>query len=268
MEKIADSVRQRATRNARRMKRLVAHLRRVGDDERLRSAAVSYGRLDYPGAEIHLRLSSRDEFHRLSSCEKEPWTVRWIEQHLGPGEVLYDVGANVGAYTLLAAVVADARVVAFEPGPANFAALAANVELNAVGERVLAVPMALGDTPHSALLDRDAAVPGKAPRLGQIAADKTTTVLVDRLDDMIDRFSLPPPDHLKLDVDGAELEVLAGSQRLLGSGRLRTLMVELELEREVELRALIEGSGFELVERATGRSRHPAAPAYGLFAAA
>src|SRR5919106_5118479 len=154
---------QSLARTARRLRLLKAHLRRVATDERIRSAAVTYGRLDYSGAEIHLRLTSRPEFHRLSSCSKEPWTVRWIEDHLRPGEVMYDVGANVGAYTLLAAVaVPGARVVSFEPSPANFAALCANVELNEVAERVIAVPLALGDRPRSAALDRDAALPGSA----------------------------------------------------------------------------------------------------------
>ena len=153
-------------RTTRRLRNLRDHLRRVGTDERLRSAAVTYGRLDYPAAEIHLQLTSRDEFHRLRSCEKEPWTVRWIEEYLEPGEVLYDVGANVGAYSLIAAVgVPGSRVVAFEPGPANFAALCANLELNAVVERVIAVPLALGDRPRAASLDRDGAVPGTAPRV-------------------------------------------------------------------------------------------------------
>src|SRR4051812_16333710 len=112
---------------------MFSHLHRVATDERIRSASVTYGRLDYEPAEIHLGLTSRDEFHRLRSCEKEPWTVRWIEEYLKPGQVLYDVGANVGAYTLVAAIaVPEARVLAFEPAPANFAALSGNLELNDV----------------------------------------------------------------------------------------------------------------------------------------
>jgi FkbM family methyltransferase len=256
-------------RAGRRLSNLIAHVRRVATDERIRSAAVTYGRLDYPAAEIHLRLTSRPEFHRLSSCEKEPWTVRWIEDYLKPGEVLYDIGANVGAYTLLAAVAKPGlRVVSFEPGPANFAALCANVELNAVGERVIAVPLALGDRPRSALLDRDGAVPGTAPRIvdGTPSQDATIAVLVDRLDDVVPRFDLPSPDHLKLDVEGAELEVLAGGERLLAAGGLRSVMVELDQRRGSEVADRLVGAGFELVERASGRDRARATPDYGLFA--
>ena len=258
------------TRTTRRLRLLVAHLRRVATDERLRSAAVTHGRLDYPGADIHLRLSSRQEFHRLSSCSKEPWTVRWIEDYLEPGDVLYDVGANVGAYTLLAAVaVPGMRVVSFEPSPANFAALCANVDLNGVSDRVIAVPLALGDRARSALLDRDAAVPGGSPRLGNaVPAEAATKVLVDRLDDVIRRFDLPTPDHLKLDVEGGELDVLAGGERLLASGGVRSAMVELDRERGSDVVDHLVSLGFELVERASGRDRGPTMPTYGLFARA
>jgi FkbM family methyltransferase len=239
----------------------------VATDERLRSAAVTYGRLDYSGAAIHMRLTSRQEFHRLSSCAKEPWTVRWIEEHLDPGDVLYDVGANVGAYTILASVaVPGVRVVSFEPSPANFSALCENVELNAVGEQVIAVPLALGERARWARLDHNATVAGGSPRLDERGptAD-ATSVLVDRLDDVVERFDLPSPNHVKLDVDGAELEVLAGASRLLGSGGMRSAMVELDRERGEQVIHRLVSFGFKLVERASGDDRLPGMPTYGLF---
>jgi FkbM family methyltransferase len=255
-------------RSARRLSNLIAHLRRVATDERIRSAAVTYGRLDYPAADIHLRLTSRAEFHRLSSCEKEPWTVRWIEEYLKPGEVLYDVGANVGAYTLIAAVaVPGLRVVSFEPSPANFAALCANLELNAVSGRVVAVPLALGDRPRSALLERNGAVPGTAPRVVDgVRPEEAMVVLVDRLDDIVPRFDLPTPDHLKLDVEGGELEVLAGGERLLAAGGVRSVMAELDQERGGKVTDLLLSFGLELVERSSGREHARTSPDYGLFA--
>jgi FkbM family methyltransferase len=253
-------------RTTRRLRNLARHLGRLADDERIRSAATAYGRLDYPKAAIHLRLTSPEEFYRLKSCSKEPWTVRWIEQYLKPDEVLYDVGANVGAYTLVAAVaVPGARVVAFEPGAANFAALCANLELNEVGERVIPVPLALGDHPRPAPLE-GAGVPGASPSLnGATEGERGMTVLVDRLDDVVDRFGFPPPDHLKLDVDGGELEVLAGAERLLGGGGVRSAMVELDRVRGPEVTERLCGLGFELAERSAGRDRPATAPSYGLF---
>ncbi len=254
-------------RAARRLRNLTAHIRRVGTDERIRSAAVGYGRLDYPGAEILLGLSSRAEYHRLGSCAKEPWTVRWIERYLKPGEVLYDVGANIGAYSLLAAVLApQARVVAFEPGPGNYAALCANLELNSVTDRAIALPLALGDEPRAAPLGRDASVPGASMALEPGPPETPAiTALVERLDDVIERFRLPAPTHMKLDVDGAEGAVLAGGKGILASGELRSLMVELDLERGGEVIEFLDGFGYGLVERSTGANRARNSPDYGLF---
>jgi FkbM family methyltransferase len=253
-------------RTIARLRNLVRHLGRLADDERIRSAATAYGRLDYPNAEIHLQLTSPEEFYRLKSCSKEPWTVRWIEQYLQPGEVLYDVGANVGAYTLVAAVaVPGARVVAFEPGAANFAALCANLELNEVGERVMPVPLALGDSARPAPL-QGAGIAGASPSLNGVAGrEHGTTVLVDRLDDVVDRFGFPPPDHLKLDVDGGELQVLAGAERLLQGDGIRSAMVELDRVRGAEVTERLTALGLELAERFSGSDRPADAPSYGLF---
>jgi len=256
-------------RTIARLRNLVRHLGRLADDERIRSAATAYGRLDYPNAEIHLQLTSVEEFYRLKSCSKEPWTVRWIEQYLQPDEVLYDVGANVGAYTLVAAMaVPGARVVAFEPGAANFAALCANLELNEVADRVTPVPLALGDSPGPAPFV-GSGVAGASPSLnGAAGQEHRTRVLVDRLDDVVDRFGFPPPNHLKLDVDGGELQVLAGAERLLAGEGIRSAMVELDRVRGPEVAERLTGLGFELAERFSGRDRPATAPNYGLFVCA
>ena len=253
-------------RFAGRLRRLGAHLRQVATDERLRSAGVGFGRLDYPKADIHLRLTTRDEFHRLRSCEKEPWTVRWIEQHLKPGETLYDVGANIGVYTLLAAVaVPGSRVVAFEPAPANFASLCANLDLNEVGEQVIALPVALGGRPRAAHLGEGACVAGASAAVGDSNAGGPAWGIVDRLDGVVDRFGLPLPDHAKIDVDGAELDVLAGADDVLGSSRLKSLMIELDQARGGAVVERLQALGYELIERSTGGDRPRGAPSYGLF---
>jgi FkbM family methyltransferase len=102
--------------------------------------------LDYEGAEILLGVPSKSAQARLRGCAKEPWTVQWIEGWIQPDEVLYDIGANVGAYSLVAALspAVRARVVAVEPGYPTFAALSDNVVRNRAQGRVTALPVALG----------------------------------------------------------------------------------------------------------------------------
>ena len=66
-------------------------------------------RLDYEGSDIWLVMSSSAILKRLGSVAKEPFTVAYIEEHVKPGEVFYDIGANVGPYALIAAKATGVR---------------------------------------------------------------------------------------------------------------------------------------------------------------
>src|SRR5581483_11849042 len=101
--------------------------------------------LDYAAHRILLLASSAEIGVRLRSVEKEPFTVEWIEQSLRPGDVFYDIGANVGSYSLIAAKTTGnrARIYAFEPAPASFLDLTRNFEMNACAECVVSLPVAL-----------------------------------------------------------------------------------------------------------------------------
>src|SRR6185436_10105891 len=87
-------------------------------------------RLDYPDAEIFVRVTSRAERNRLRSCAKEPFTIEWIHRCIRAGDVLFDGGA---------------RVFAFEPAYANWAALCANVVINKAGHQITPLPVALSN---------------------------------------------------------------------------------------------------------------------------
>ena len=87
----------------------------MDDEPGARETAVV--RLDFPDCDIWIRAESPAEKNwRARSCAKEPWTVDWLRGNVRPDEVLYDIGANVGTFALVAAKHLRARVVAFEPG--------------------------------------------------------------------------------------------------------------------------------------------------------
>ena len=92
----------------------------------------STGMLDYERSQIRLVVDSEAELPRLNSCRKEPETVAWIERFVRPGDVVFDIGANVGAYSLVVdrAAGGQCTVYAFEPSFSTFAQLSRNVALN------------------------------------------------------------------------------------------------------------------------------------------
>ncbi len=227
--------------------------------------------LDYPSSEIRLRSTSDHVATRAKSVQKEPFTVRWIEEQLRSGEVLYDVGANVGAYSLIAAKAHKGRVkiYAFEPVFASYADLCWNVLYNACEESVMPLPFALAKETGPLMMGLSSLRSGAAshdphPVLSGAAGTQRFPFLAFKLDDLISATGLPVPNHLKLDVDGAELDVLKGAVSTLRAPTLRSLLVELNAQAEADgILAFIEEAGLLLKNR-FGRA-NPEAPPYALF---
>jgi FkbM family methyltransferase len=223
---------------------------------KLRDRLPTRGRLDYERADIYLRVSSDIERRvRLHSCEKEPETIRWLESTLRDGDVLYDIGANVGAYSLVAARIPGrrVRVCAFEPGAATFESLSANIALNDLGDRIIALPVALSTETKLLQFSYTSVEAGSArhqgimPGAGGVRRDH---VMGFRLDDLRRQLALPEPTHLKIDVDGSEHLVLGGARETLQDARLRTLMVETAPRTEVgrAVHDALTAAGFMLAE--------------------
>jgi FkbM family methyltransferase len=186
---------------------------------------------------------------------KEPDTVNWINS-FGPDAVLYDVGANVGLYSLYAAM-AGARVMAFEPESQNYALLNRNIHLNGLQDRITALNIALGDSNRishlylsrfeaaSALHNFDKAVDyNKQPFVPAFKQG----VIGARLDDLVEKYDLPRPTHIKIDVDGCERAVIDGATRSLQDRCVRSVLIELNdsLQTDREIVTVLEGVGYKV----------------------
>lgn len=158
-------------------------------------------RLDYPRGSIRLHVSTTiEEEYRIHACQKEPWTVEWIEG-MAEGGVLYDVGANVGSYSLLAAALGH-MVVAIEPSFANYARLCENILLNDLGDRVVPLCAAIGNQQGLTTLLAQSLEPGFSGGAKRLRAPVLTMADIPAL------FGVPLPTHIKVDTDGEEVEVL------------------------------------------------------------
>jgi FkbM family methyltransferase len=231
----------------------------------VREHAVVVRPLDYGATPVVLGVDSLLEYDvRLHSCRKEPGTVRWIEEWIGDGDVLYDVGANVGAYALIAAKARRGKVAvyAFEPSFSNYAQLCRNVALNGCDGTIVPLPVALSDRTVLGGFNHRSFVPGAALHTFGPAIDfksrafepfHTQPVLSYRMDDLVAQFGLPAPNHIKLDVDGLEPGVLAGAERALGDPRLRSVLVELLADSETERTAVAHLERAGLVRHAVER---------------
>ncbi len=166
------------------------------------------------------------EFRAKNFLQQEPETISWLES-FPLGSVFWDVGANIGSYSLYAASLGH-QVVAFEPSPWNQDTLAKNIIINEKTDCIIMVPIALSDstTVTSLYLSRDFEMPGgahnsvKAPinQFGEVVHNSIELrVLGATADALMDLGGIPQPDFIKIDVDGMELEVLQGALKALES---------------------------------------------------
>jgi len=229
---------------------------------RIKESILVTGRLDYPRQGIQMSLDTLTQVARLGACKKEPETIAWLERCMRPGDVFFDVGANVGAYSLVADSIAggQSQIYAFEPSYSTFAALVENVRLNHSGDRIHPLQIALADATKLESFHYSSTVPGAAMHSSGLPANDDErpfcpvydqAVLAFRLDDLITRFELPVPTHLKIDVDGAEWRVIQGAAATLARPELRSLLVEIEQHKQSarEIPRVVESHGFELVSK-------------------
>lgn len=226
-------------------------------------------RLDYPRAAIELTIRTRREMlTRARPCFKEPWTVAWLERELRPSDVLWDVGANVGGYSLIAASIGSgARVVAVEPSYSSYSALCENIVLNNLAAFIHPVPIALSRTTGldsfsysdvaAGAASHALASIGPAPSDSLFAAAYQQVILTYSLDDLLAGFSLPAPTLMKLDVDGAEGAVLAGASSTIANSSLRSILIEMERENASRVQATLHEAGFQLTQRVDERYGSP-----------
>jgi FkbM family methyltransferase len=151
----------------------------------------------------------------------EPHVVHAIKRYARPGTVAYDCGAHIGYMTLVLArsVGAGGQVVAFEANPRNAETLRINVAENGINN-VTIVPAAVTSMSGEVVFAQFGYSLIGRLAYGDLPGDATLiTVPSITLDDYVYRDRHPAPDFMKIDVEGAELDVLRGAKRVLQTAR-------------------------------------------------
>jgi FkbM family methyltransferase len=143
---------------------------------------------------------------------------------LRPGDLFVDIGANAGVYTVLAAAVAGSRVIAAEPVSASYGALARNVAVNVIGDRVDVRRVAVGASASRKRVTSDRDATNRLLGDDESYAGASETAEVVTLDDLVGRQS---PKLVKIDVEGGEYDVLHGASATLANADLDGVIVEL-----------------------------------------
>jgi FkbM family methyltransferase len=190
---------------------------------------------------------------------KEPETLEWINS-FQDGEVLWDIGANIGLYSLYAAAKGH-TVVAFEPSPSNYYLLSRNSEVNRLDKKIAAYCIAFSDrTALDTFFMANTECGGALNSFGQsidwqgqeFTPTLSQAMLGFTVDDFIKYFNPPFPQHIKVDVDGIEDKIVKGAQATLADKRLRSVSIELDTEKEEyskKVRDSFERAGFKFLKK-------------------
>ena len=167
--------------------------------------------------------NSLNSYRAKTFSSKEPETLEWIES-FNEGSIFWDIGANIGLYSIYAAKYNNAQVYAFEPSVFNLEFLAKNIYKNTLSEKVRIFPLALSNHPGFNLFKMNNPVWGGA--LSTFGEDydqngesfKATfeyTIAGVTADKIVELLSTPKPDYIKIDVDGIEHLILEGCENIL-----------------------------------------------------
>jgi FkbM family methyltransferase len=163
-------------------------------------------------------------------------TIDWIRERVGIGDVLYDVDAGLGVYSVLAARYHGAVVVSFEPGFTAFKDLCDNVRVNGCDGSVLPLPVALADWDGLGELKFPSGMAGQSKhtlkpaqwRVRRAGGDEGTVrqmVCAMTLDEAMRRYGLPAPNHLRCGGSASVVRIIAGASQVLERESLKTIFL-------------------------------------------
>ncbi len=184
---------------------------------------------------VQCYVSSLKELRR-SQREFDDGMLDWLAS-FKPGEIFYDIGANIGMFSLATAKIHNKQVktYAFEPSFSTFSSLVRNVMANGFADAIFPFSFALGErggmrsfnytdlTPGASVHTLDATINQTGKTFTPAFSQK---VIAYSLDELIERFGFEAPAHIKIDVDGGEKEIVAGMKNLLAGNAVKSVMIE------------------------------------------
>lgn len=207
------------------------------------------------GPAAGLRMDLRRASAWYAAGTNETPVQHALAKRLSSGGVFFDVGANVGFFSLIGSrlVGPGGRVISFEPAPTMAASLRRNVELNRL-TNVTVVEAAVAAAPGEGELMVDEHPGGSflSSSGGAAGPARRARVRIVSIDDLVERGEVPPPTLVKIDVEGAEAQVLVGMSRT-AARHLPAIICEVDDEHQeaaaAKLRAVevtLKAWGYEV----------------------
>ncbi|UPM44443.1 FkbM family methyltransferase [Halocatena salina] len=203
------------------------------------------------GETVQFGLSTRSEYRRATDLGGERAVIEALLAELRGSETVWDIGACIGTYTCpVASALTTGSVVGFEPEPTNRSRLRRNLERNAFTADWTVSSVALSDHDGTCTLSSEFVAAGAGHHHLSLESNGST-VETKRGDSLVKDGVFTPPGVIKMDVQGAELQVLRGLQGILTE--VRSLYLEVHSNKcrrygttAEEIEAFLTRAGFSI----------------------
>lgn len=216
---------------------MMQHLRISREEKILNTGFDKWSSVEFRINETVFRYVYENEGSRWrikTLFDKEPATLAWLNK-FKTGEVFIDIGANVGMYSIWAAAMTGARVIAFEPESQNYGMLNRNICANGFhqNDQVVAYCAAVMARPEVSKLFVSACSTGVSfndfgKRIEGRGTNFVQGSMAVSIDQLVSTGQIPIPQHIKIDVDGYEHLVVDGCKGVIESGALKSILIEID----------------------------------------
>ena len=189
---------------------------------------------------------------------KEPETLDWIDK-ITENSIIWDIGANVGLYSIYAAKSKNCKVYAFEPSVFNLELLARNIYINNLQNSVIIIPISLNEKLEENLFQLSSTQWGGALSTFGAGINQDGKSINNKFEyktigvsmqDMINKLKIPKPEYIKIDVDGIEHLILSGGIEVLNN--VKSILIEINdffVEQSNTTLDILNKYGFSLYKK-------------------
>jgi FkbM family methyltransferase len=198
------------------------------------------------------------DYRVLTFATKEPETLSWIDS-FDDETIFWDIGANVGLYSIYAAKSKKSNVYAFEPSFFNLEILSRNIYLNALQSKITIVPIPLSNFTNTNTFQMTSTQWGGALSTFGANIDQNGkpikeifeyNIIGTTMDEIINNLNIPIPNFIKIDVDGIEHLILSGGKFILSN--VKSVLIEIDdnfIEQSQKTEKLLTEAGLVLFKK-------------------
>ena len=213
------------------------------------------------GKKILFFTPNRTTIWRVKTLfDQEPETINWINNFKNDQIKYWDIGANIGLYSIYSALAhKDIKVISFEPSTSNLRVLSRNISINNLSDKISINQFALSDlvnvheTMNETKFEEGYSMSTFYYQTDfqgdKIKPKQKYKIFGTSIDYLLNNKILDFPNYVKIDVDGIEHKILKGAKSLLESTKIKSILIEVNenfSEQYEEIKDLMNKNNFEL----------------------